>query len=197
MNKFLYIIFSLTLLCLSAFADDIKEAGDALDKNDYRTALMKYKNAASRGNAFAQLQVGNIFFTGGNGINKNYVEAVRWYKLAADQGYADGQHNLGTMFEEGNGVLQDYVEAVKYYRMAASQGLAISQNSLGFMYWEGKGVTRDLLRAHMWMNLSASQGFDLSSGFREKIARTLSQDQVEVAQRMARECKSTNYRNCK
>jgi TPR repeat protein len=38
---------------------------------------------------------------------KNYVEAIKWYRLAADQDYADAQHNLGAMYDNGYGVPQD------------------------------------------------------------------------------------------
>ena len=37
------------------------------------------------------------------------IHAARWYRLAADQGDADAQFNLGAMYAEGQGVPQDYV----------------------------------------------------------------------------------------
>ena len=43
----------------------------------------------------------------------DYAEAVKWYRLAAAQGNADVQFNLGTMYYDGKGVTQDYAEAVK------------------------------------------------------------------------------------
>jgi TPR repeat protein len=51
------------------------------------------------------------------------VEAVRWYRLAADQGEAWAQYSLGRMYEDGRGVRRDRVEAVRWYRLAAAQGL--------------------------------------------------------------------------
>ena len=48
------------------------------------------------------------------------VEAVRYYRLAAAQGSAVAQFNLGVCFERGEGVAQDAVEAVRYYRLAAA-----------------------------------------------------------------------------
>ncbi len=38
------------------------------------------------------------------------AEAVRWYRLAADQGYAAAQYNLGIMYASGLGVPLDYVQ---------------------------------------------------------------------------------------
>ncbi|MCP4827986.1 MAG: sel1 repeat family protein, partial [Proteobacteria bacterium] len=45
------------------------------------------------------------------GVSEDYAEAVKWYRLAADQGYADAQCNLGVMYDNGQGVPQDYAEA--------------------------------------------------------------------------------------
>jgi TPR repeat protein len=57
-------------------------------------------------------------------IEKNYVEAVKWYHKAAEQGDASAQFNLGWCFNNGRGVAEDPVEVVKWYRKAAEQGNA-------------------------------------------------------------------------
>ena len=59
----------------------------------------------------------------GRGVLKDEAEAVRWYRLAAEQGYAIAQHNLGVMYDKGEGVLKDDAEAVRWYRLAAEQGV--------------------------------------------------------------------------
>jgi uncharacterized protein len=46
---------------------------------------------------------------------------LKWFRLAAEQGHAKAQYNLGTMYMYGQGVLQDYVEAHKWYNLAASR----------------------------------------------------------------------------
>ena len=53
---------------------------------------------------------------------KDYKEAVRLYRLSAEQGYAKAQFNLGLMYYKGQGVSQDYKEAVRLYRLSAAQG---------------------------------------------------------------------------
>ena len=45
------------------------------------------------------------------------VEAVRRVRLAAEQGDADAQFNLGRMYAGGEGVAKDAVEAVRWYRL--------------------------------------------------------------------------------
>jgi TPR repeat protein len=49
------------------------------------------------------------------------VEAVKWYRLAADQGLASAQGGLGWMYAQGQGVAQDYVLAHMWSNLAASR----------------------------------------------------------------------------
>ena len=66
----------------------------------------------------------------GEGVTQSYPEAVRLYKLAADQGLAIAQFNLGIMYENGQGVIQSYSEARKWYTLAANQGDDYSKTAL-------------------------------------------------------------------
>jgi hypothetical protein len=47
----------------------------------------------------------------GQGVEQDFTEAVRWYKLSAAQGKANAQSNLSIMYFNGQGVAQDYVRA--------------------------------------------------------------------------------------
>ena len=47
---------------------------------------------------------------------------MKWYKLAAEQGHASAQTNLGTMYDDGQGVLQDYIRAHMWFNIGASSG---------------------------------------------------------------------------
>ena len=46
---------------------------------------------------------------------------MRLYRLAADQGLAEAQYNLGNMYGDGRGVPQDDVQAHMWYSLAASR----------------------------------------------------------------------------
>ena len=89
----------------------------------------------------------------------DYAKAVKMFRLAADQGNAAAQANLGVMYAKGQGVPQDYSEAVKWYRLAADQGDAIAQFNLGVMYAKGQGVPQDYSEAVKWYRLAADQGY--------------------------------------
>jgi TPR repeat protein len=66
----------------------------------------------------------------GEGVNKDYREALKWFLLSAGQGNADAQSWLGVMYSEGKGVTKNHKEALKWYRLAAAQGHVRSQNAL-------------------------------------------------------------------
>jgi len=116
--------------------------------------LLKKANA---GDAASQYNLGEMYLHG-RGVPKDEKEAVRWYRLAADQGRASAQCRLGVMYAGGHGVPKDEKEAVRWYRLAADQGRASAQCSLGVMYADGRGVPKDEKEAVRWYRLAADQG---------------------------------------
>ena len=91
-------------------------------------------------------------------IRGDYTTAAAILYLLADQGNADAQFALGTMYSNGRGVPQDYAEAVKWYRKAADQGTVGAQFNLGLMYSAGQGVPQDDAEAVKWYRKAADQG---------------------------------------
>jgi hypothetical protein len=61
-------------------------------------------------------------YENGRGVARDNAEAVRLYRLAAEQGNAEGQASLGFMYANGLGVGLDRAEALRWYRLAANQG---------------------------------------------------------------------------
>jgi TPR repeat protein len=130
-------------------------------------------------------------------VVQDYAEAVKWYRLAAAQGHAAAQSNLGTMYVNGQGVVQDYAEAVKWYRLAAAQGHAAAQSNLGTMYVNGQGVVQDYVRAHMWFNLGAVSGkAEKATSNRDSLAAKMTPAQIAEAQKIARECQARSFKDC-
>ena len=69
---------------------------------------------------FAQTNLG-FMYSSGRGVPQDLGEAVKWYRLAAEQGNATAQSNLGSMYYSGEGVPQDYVQAYIWVSLAASR----------------------------------------------------------------------------
>jgi TPR repeat protein len=45
-------------------------------------------------------------FNDGRGVPQDCAEAAKWYRLAAEQGNAAAQNNMGNNYYDGDGVLQ-------------------------------------------------------------------------------------------
>ena len=69
-----------------------------------------------------QYEMGDNYFYGRDGVNRDNQQAVVWYRRAAEQGYAEAQFTLGQFYEKGWGVSQDPAQAKKWYSDAARQG---------------------------------------------------------------------------
>lgn len=65
------------------------------------------------------------------------MAAVRLYTLAAEQGDAFAQCNLGEMHQNGEGIRRDDEQASKWCKLAADQGNADAQVKLGLMFKTG------------------------------------------------------------
>jgi TPR repeat protein len=97
---------------------------------DEARGLALGRESEAAGSCLGQYVVGACYRSGYGGVAKDYAEAVRLFRLAAAQGHARAQFNLGVMFESGLGVAQDRAEAIRLYRLAAAQGHATAQNGL-------------------------------------------------------------------
>ena len=115
------------------------------------------KTKAEKGDAEAQFAVGWDYATG-MGVERDDVEAVKWYRKAAEQNYAPAQYNLGHCYANGEGLGKDAEEAVKWYRKAAEQNVAYAQYNLGTCYAKGDGVAKDEVEAVKWYHKAAEQG---------------------------------------
>lgn len=78
-------------------------------------------NALKNRTVTALYQVGKCLETG-DGIGKDEAEAVKWYRMAAEQGLADAAFELAKCYKFGIGVRRNRSTALKWIRRAAEQG---------------------------------------------------------------------------
>ena len=120
------------------------------------------------------------------------------YRLAAEQGDAEAQFNLGVMYDTGGGVLKDKAEAVRWFRLAAEQGDAAAQGLLGHMYALGRGVRKDYVHAHMWLNIASANGAKKARKVRDFLEDNhhMTRDEIRRAIELARACMTSDYQDC-
>lgn len=121
---------------------------------------------------------------------------LQQWRLLAEQGDELARSVLGFMYFHGDGVAQDYAEAMRWYRLSAEQGEAGAQAVLGYMYFQGQGVPQDYVTAHMWYNLGASTGLGNAVYGRDWLESLMTPADISEAQRRARVCFNSNYRDC-
>lgn len=185
-----FITVALVLMSLTAQAG-MQEANEALAAKDYAAALKELQPLASKGDAAAQFQLGEMYDQG-TGVPLDEKIAVSWYRKAAVQGYAKAQNMLGIMYENRAGVPLDYKKAMSWYRKAAEQGAPDAQSSLGAMYATGLGVKVNMVQALKWFILAASTGYEIGQVNVKEVEPLMSKKQVEQARALAQQWQTTH-----
>ena len=158
-------------------------APDLADVDVGELDVAQLRALAERGATDAQAELG-VRYAAGRGVERDFGEAVAWYRRAVAQGDARGQVELGFAYERGRGVEQNDDEAVRWYRRSAEQGNALGQNNLGFMYDVGRGVGEDDEQAARWFRRAADQGLaqaQYNLGLAHEFGRGMPRDRLEAA----------------
>jgi uncharacterized protein len=176
-------------------ADEYKDGVAAYQCGDYRTAFVKFMEAANRGYIEAHYMVGRMY-DDGKGVLQDYNQVVFWYRKAAEQGSALAQIFLGESYSAGNGVPQDYNQAALWFGKAADQGDATAQRKLAWMYYRGQGVPKDYVEAHKWFNLAATntnekESRDKAIKNRDLLAQLMTPTEIAESEKRTREWKKT------
>jgi TPR repeat protein len=90
----------------------------------------------------------------------HYPLALRLLKPLAEDGNAEAQCMIATIYHLGLGHEVNGVEALKWYFESAKQGYPVASNNLGTIFLMGDcGVEANHLEAARWYQLSREQGF--------------------------------------
>lgn len=107
---------------------------------------------------FALYQLGAMY-KNGCGVTQDYVQAVFWFRKAAEQGHELAQLGLAGMYACGHGVEQDDEQYLYWFHRAAEQGGPKAQFDLGYHYELGLDpVEQDHQQAVYWFRKAAEQG---------------------------------------
>ena len=94
------------------FLDSMQSKETELQTEDEMFA--EFLRQANQGNARGFYYV-SVAYTSGTGVARDYIEAEKWAREAAERGLTSGIRHLGLFHQLGQGVPRDRVEAQKWY----------------------------------------------------------------------------------
>jgi uncharacterized protein len=142
-------------------AMDSREALSLLEraKSGDTTAVDSLRQQAEAGDPIGQTALATVYLAGIGGVTQDDAEAVRWTRMAADQGFAPAEYDLALLYFTGRGIAKNDAECAKWLQKAADKGIAPAQNNLGLLYAVGQGVPKDAKKAAGLFRKAADQGF--------------------------------------
>lgn len=139
--------------------DDYRTGARMYEVGDMLGAMPIIKKAADAGHAAAQAMYAHMILAGGSGDE----EALDYFRKSAEQGNADGQLGLGSMYASGEGVKRDLAEGRKWVTKAAEQGQPSAINEMALAYiGGGLGIAPEARtgeEALRWIRAAAENNF--------------------------------------
>lgn len=90
---------------------------------------------------YTEYRIGKMYSTG-LGTEQDYMCAVDWLTMSADEDYKYAQYSLGGLYYSGKGVEQNYKTAFDLYTNSANQGFPYASFELGRMLKDGIGCVK-------------------------------------------------------
>lgn len=114
----------------------------------------------TKGNYAACFDLGQLYYLGDKGVQKDIHRAMSYFRKAADNGIAMAAYQLGRIYECGEGDMlpADQMQSYEWYARAASEGLPEAENNLGSCYFFGRGIDIDYEKAFLLYKSSAEKG---------------------------------------
>ncbi len=126
---------------------------------DFACAREWLSQSASQGRPRSQTLYAYLL-NSGQGGPVDASRSLRLYRLAAEQGDADAQNNLGEIHETGRGVDKNPAEALLWYERAAERGFGPAQFNAGRLWAIGVGDRTDPAKARAWLVQAERKGIE-------------------------------------
>ena len=122
----------------------------------------------------------------GSEIEKDHKEVLKW-KQPAEEGDAQAQFKLGSLYYKGQGVTQSDEKALFWLKKSAKQNYTYAQFFIGAMYFGGFGVGLNYIEADKWFYISEANGYEDEGHLREMIEKKMTREEIDVAKELVRE----------
>lgn len=131
-----------------------QQGAEAYCNKNYDDAFRFWELAALEQNdPMAQTNLAMCYLNG-LGTEKNLLEAIKWYKIAANNGFTDANFRCGYVYY----IMEQYAEAFSWLTKAAEFNDANAEYYLGHMYLNGLACKSSEEEAYSWFMKSAEHG---------------------------------------
>ena len=133
--------------------------------NTYATDVVSYKKSClSDHNGTACAILGGMFHRGEKPVERNLVQAEKYYKLACSSGVSSPCGVLAILLESGKskGIKKDVKAAISYATKGCNLGDGFSCSRLADYYREGKLLAKDTGKAAFFEHKACKNGYILS-----------------------------------
>jgi TPR repeat protein len=137
-----------------------------IDHQPPHDSVEEAQKKAEAGNAEAQYDLATRYRDGSQGAGKDLGASLKWFLLAAGQGYPYAESDLSMLLFKGTDKTS---EAIEWMTLAAQHGVSNSQYELASIYLLGKIVPRDPDRALFWFKKAAERGESRSIEFLKRV----------------------------
>jgi hypothetical protein len=136
----------------------IKQAHEAYNKQDYKTAFELYTKLANEGDADAQTSLGYMYQVA-QGCEKNDEKALELYEKAAEKKQPYALFNLAILYMNGlGGVPHDQFKAHELHMEAAVRDVPPAMYEVALMLERGLGCLQNFSEAAFWYEEGAKRG---------------------------------------
>lgn len=131
-----------SLMAVKLYKESVKAGNTELVKQ-------REENVEKNKSAFDINLLADIYYNGcGNTVKKNIDQALKYYKIAADNNSVEAAVTVATIYDQS----KMYAEALPYYQKAADQGNALSEYKYGEYLCNGKGTKVDKAKAATYLD---------------------------------------------
>lgn len=161
LKKLLFVVQIILLLLVTGnmcLAASLEKAIEAYEFEEYDNAIKWLKPWAADGEAEAQYRLGLIYENGYGGVDIKTRNALKWYRLAAEQGHRSAKRRLESLRKSASNAGGTESVATQWYQDLAEEGDSEAQYNLGYMHEIGWSVPKDDSEAAHWYEKSALKG---------------------------------------
>ncbi len=138
--------------------DKVEETWDEPDEEFTRPLIARMEELAAEGCVPARLYMGNLYWHGKYGVEKDYIRSAEMYEQCAREGNARAQFVMSSNYYYGDGVEKNYDLAIMYANLALEQKYIYSWRRWGKFYRDGLAVPQDYAKARECYEQGAKMG---------------------------------------